>query len=249
MQLSPNKSRPQFNPLLKVILALGGILGITMIASIIEFLYVAGIFITLCLIINVRMGHILRSIRAVISWTMFFFIIHILFTFYSQADNRLLHILFDESIVLLRFIGLAGVMGVVREGVNIQALVDSIKTVVDRLRVKSRLIEDFLQTLRLIMLFIPHVIGEYRSLERFNSALGFMAPSSLVEKVRFYGGNLAPVMSRSLARAYQIGAVMNVRGYGRVIPRGQLTPVSVTLVDIGLATVSLLLLTSVLWIF
>jgi energy-coupling factor transporter transmembrane protein EcfT len=241
MQLSVNKSRPRFNPLLKVILALGGILGITMIASIIEFLYVAGIFITLCLIINVRMGHILRSIRAVISWTMFFFIIHILFTFYSQADNRLLHILFDESIVLLRFIGLAGVMGVVREGVNIQALVDSIKTVVDRLRV--------LQTLRLIMLFIPHVIGEYRSLERFNSALGFMAPSSLVEKVRFYGGNLAPVMSRSLARAYQIGAVMNVRGYGRVIPRGQLTPVSVTLVDIGLATVSLLLLTSVLWIF
>ncbi|MFC1618403.1 energy-coupling factor transporter transmembrane component T family protein [Candidatus Neomarinimicrobiota bacterium] len=250
-EMLPSSDIPhqKFNPLVKVILVFGGLLGITMSTSFIEFFYVAGIYTALCLIIKVKMVYILRSIRIVIPWALFFFIIHLVFIRLSHPRTALSQLLFGELIVLLRIIGLAGVMGILRKGMNAQSLVDSVKTLSDRLGIKSRFIEDFLQTLRLILLFIPQVIREYRSLERFNLALGFKPPSNLREKIRFFGGNLLPVMSRSLSRAHQVGTVMSLRGYGQVIPRGQLTPVSFTLTDIGLTMGSLFLLTSVSWMF
>ena len=249
IQPSTSVAHQQYNPIVKVILAFCGLVAITISGNVIEFLYVAAIFILLSSILRVKPASILLSIRLIIPWVLFFFIIHLIFVQLSHPGIRFRQILSRELIVLLRFVGLAGVMGILRNGMNAQSLVDSIKTLSDRLGIKSRLIEDFLQTLRLIFLFIPQVIREYRILERFNLALGFRPPSSLREKISFLGGNLIPVMSRSLARAQQVGAIMSLRGYGQVIPRGQLTPISITLPDIGLTLAGIFLLTSVLWIF
>ena len=249
--VQPGRSvaHPQYNPIVKIILAVSGLLAITMSADVIEFLYVAGIFIVLCMILRVKLTNILKSIRLIMPWILIFFVIHLIFVQLSHPSIGFSQILYRELIVLLRFIGLAGVMGILRDGMNAHSLVDSIKTLSDRLGISSRLIEDLLQTLRLILLFIPQVIREYRMLERFNLALGFKSPSNLREKISFFGGNLMPVMSRSLARAQQVGAVMGLRGYGQVIPRGQLTPISFKRLDIGLTLGGLFLLTSVLWIF
>ncbi|MFB0517338.1 MAG: hypothetical protein ACETWG_12150 [Candidatus Neomarinimicrobiota bacterium] len=182
-------------------------------------------------------------------WTVGFFLIHLVFSYIALPHSDLVAFLKDESIILLRFIGLAGVMGVLREGVKAQSLIDSLKTLVDRLHIKSRLAEDLLQTLRLVLVFIPQVMQEYRSLERFNLALGFTPPDTLREKVRFYGGNLLPVMSRSLTRAQQLGEVMRLRGYGLVIPRGQLTPLPFKFQD-GMAVVVItVLLGCAGWVF
>jgi energy-coupling factor transporter transmembrane protein EcfT len=250
-EMLPSSNIPpqKFNPLVKIILVFGGLLGITMSTSYFELLYTAGIFTALSLIIKVRIVYILRSIRIVIPWALVFFMIHLIFVYLSPPRTRFSQILFEELIVFLRIIGLAGVMGILRKGMNAQSLVDSVKTLSVRLGIKSRMIEDFLQTLRLILLFIPQVIREYRSLERFNLALGFKPPSNLREKIKFFGGNLLPVMSRSLSRAHQVGRVMSLRGYGLVIPRGQLTPVAFTLTDLGLTLGGLFLLTSVSWMF
>lgn len=185
----------------------------------------------------------------ILPWTVIFFLIHLVFSKLSEPQVGWLSILQAEAIVLFRFIGLAGAMGVLREGVGAESLVDSMKTLIDRFGIRSHFAEDLLQTMRLILIFIPEVMREYRSIERFNLALGFDPPVTLRQRIGFYGGNLLPVMSRSLSRARQLGEVMNLRGYGQVLPRGQLSPLAFRIRD-GLAVLAITALPgSVLWVF
>ena len=247
--LQGTRRSERYNPLVKVALALAGLLAVSLSRDPAQVAYVAAMFLGLCLILGLRLGPLGRSVMVMLPWTLLFFAIHVAFSSLTEPQLAVGGVLRREFIVLLRFIGLAGVMGVLREGVDAQSLVYSIKTVLDRLRIRSRLAEDLLQTLRLILVFIPQVMREYRSLERFNQALGFAPPRTLREKVRFYGGNLLPVMSRSLARAYQLGEVMSVRGYGQVIPRGQLTPLPFRFRDGALVAATVVLLGSSGWVF
>ena len=228
---------------------MAGLLSISLSRDLYQFAYVATVFLLLCLALGLRLAPLGRSIRLILPWTLVFFAVHLAFSYLYGPQPGLGGILRQEFIVLLRFIGLAGVMGVLREGMDAQSLVDSIKTLMDRLRVRSRRVEDFLQTLRLILVFIPQVMREYQSLERFNLALGFTPPGTLRERVKFYGGNLLPVMSRSLARARQLGGIMTLRGYGRVIPRGQLTPLPFKFQDGAAVVVIAGLLGSSGWVF
>ncbi len=247
--LSAGMQRERHNPLVKVTFAVLGLLAVSLSRDILHFAYVTAVFLVLCLLLGLRLAPVGRSVRVMLPWMLVFFGIHLVFSSLAAPQTDLVGLLARESIVLFRFIGLAGVMGVLREGMDAQCLVDSIKTLMDRLHIRSRLAEDLLQTLRLILVFIPQVVREYRGLEQFNLALGFAPPGTLREKVGFYGGNLLPVMYRSLTRAHQLGQVMSLRGYGRVIPRGQLTPLPFRYRD-GMAVVAITVsLGSSAWVF
>lgn len=229
------------NPLVRVMLAMAGLLAVLGSPDPAHFVVVVAAFLTLCLLLGIGLVPLWLSLRLMLPWTLLFFAIHVGFSLFAAPGLGLVAVLKRESMVLLRFAGLALVMGSLRGGLPAQALVDSLKTLLDRLRIRSRLAEDLLQTVRLILVFIPQVVREYRSLERFHLALGFRPPGRLSQRVRFYGINLLPVMSRSLDRARQLGVVMSLRGYGRVIPRGQLTPQPLTVRD-GLATLAIAVL-------
>lgn len=245
---TPEESQPdlqlesKYNPLVRITLAIAGLLAVSLSGNILQLVYVAVAFLLLCLFLRLHFKSMWRSIRIMLPWTLIFFTIHLGFAYYTSPQLGLGFVIKDELIVLLRFIGLTGVMGILRDGLDAQALVDSIKTLIDRLRIRSRRAEDFLQTLRLILVFVPQIMEEYRNLEQLNSALGFTAPNTLKDKIKFYGGNLLPVMSRSLGRARQLGAVMSLRGYGLAVPRGQLTPLPLRLQDgMAIAIISALL--------
>lgn len=237
------------NPLVRIMLALAGVLAVSLSTEWRELAYTAATFLTLTFFLGLSLRLVLDSVRLMLPWTLLFFAIHIGFTWFANPDGGLVPVLAGESIILLRFIGLSAVMGVLREGLSAQRLVDSLKTLLDRSGISSPLAEDLLQTFRLILVFIPQVQREYRGLERFNRALGFEPPATLPDKVRFYGGNLLPVLSRSLDRAEQLGEVMVLRGYGRLAPRGQLSPVPFRAADIAWTVCILLLLGSGRWLF
>ncbi len=236
------------NPLVRVVLATAGLLAVSLSPGSAHFSVVVVAFLALCLLLGIGLVPLWRSVRIMLPWTLLFFGIHLAFSTFLDPGAGLAAILRRELIVFLRFIGLALVMGSLREGLSGRDLVDSLKTLVDRLGIRSRGAEDFLQTLRLVLVFIPQVAQEYHSLERFNLALGFAPPRRFVEKIRFYGNNLLPVMSRSLARARQLGVVMSLRGYGRVIPRGQLTPRPLAARDGFAVVVIVVLLGSAQWV-
>ncbi len=226
----------QYNPLVRITLALAGLLAVSLSGNILQLVFIAAVFLLFCLILRLQFRSMWRSIRIMLPWTLIFFTIHLGFAYYTSPQLGLGVTIKDESIVLFRFIGLTGVMGILQDGLEAQALVDSLKTLIDRLRIRSRRAEDFLQTFRLILVFLPQIMEEYRNLEQLNSALGFTNPNTLKDKIKFYGGNLLPVMSRSLTRARQLGTVMSLRGYGLAVPRGQLTPLPLRLQD-GIAIV------------
>ncbi|MEE9466363.1 MAG: energy-coupling factor transporter transmembrane component T [Candidatus Neomarinimicrobiota bacterium] len=239
----------EHNPLVRIILALAGVLAVSLSTEWRELAYTAVTFLALTFFLSLSLRPVLDSVRLMLPWTLLFFAIHVGFTWLADTGRSLVPVLAGESIILLRFIGLSAVMGVLRVGLSAQRLVDSLKTLLDRTRRSSPMAEDLLQTFRLILVFIPQVQREYRGLERFNRALGFAPPATLPKKVRFYGGNLLPVLSRSLDRAEQLGEVMVLRDYGRVVPRGQLSPLPFRTADTAWTVCILLLLGSGRWLF
>ncbi len=241
--------RSDHNPLVRIILALAGLLTVSLAADWQHLAYYATSFLALTILLGLSVRPILGSMRLMLPWTLLFFSVHVLFTWILAPGRGFRSVLTGEAIILGRFIGLSGVMGVLLVGISAQRIVDSLKTLLDKSRWHSRWAEDLLQILRLILVFIPQVRREYARLERFNRALGFASPANLGQKVRFYGGNLLPVLSRSLARADQLGVVMEQRGYGRVVPRGQLTPVPFRTADTGWTVAILVLLGGGGWFF
>jgi energy-coupling factor transporter transmembrane protein EcfT len=215
---------------------------------VLQIMYVAIAFLLLCLFLGIHVRPIWQNIRMMLPWATFFFVIHVFFFASVRPEMTFIAAARHEAIVLCRLAGLSGVMGSLRDGIDAQALVDSLKTLMDRIGLRSRLAEDALQTLRLILVFIPQVLQEYKSLEYFNRALGFATPSTLRLKVQFYGGNLLPVLSRSLERARRLGEGMRLRGYGQVIPRGQLTPLPFGVWDAMLVLFIAVLLGSAWWV-
>ncbi len=221
----------QPNPLVRVVLVLSGLLAVSLAPDPAQLGLILVVFVVLCLPLGVGLSPLWVSVRIMLPWTLLFFGIHLGFSLFLDPDLEVVDVVKREIMVLLRFMALALVMGSMTGGLSAQNLVDSLKTLLDRWHIRSRRAEDFLQTVRLILVFIPQVTREYRSLERFHRALGFAPPQGLAARVRFYGHNLLPVMSRSVDRARQLGVIMNLRGYGQVIPRGQLTPVPFRLAD------------------
>ncbi len=238
----PPGFRGDHNPLVRIILALAGLLTVSLAADWQQLAYSTSCFLALTMLLGLSVRPIVGSVRLMLPWTLLFFTVHVLITWLVEPGQGFRSVIAGEAIILARFIGLSAVMGVLREGISAQRIVDSLKTLLDKSRWHSRRAEDLLQILRLILVFIPQVRREYARLERFNRALGFAPPANLGQKVRFYGGNLLPVLSRSLARADQLGVVMDQRGYGRVVPRGQLTPVPFRTADTGWTLAILVLL-------
>ncbi len=221
---------------------MAGLLSVSLAANWQQLAYSGVCFLALTLLLGLSVRPMVGSVRLMLPWTLLFFTVHLMFTWKLAPGRDFKSVLTGETIILARFIGLSAVMGVLLVGLSAQRIVDSLKTLLDKSRWHSRRAEDLLQILRLILVFIPQVRREYARLERFNRALGFAPPANLGQKVRFYGGNLLPVLSRSLARADQLGVVMEQRGYGRVVPRGQLTPVPFRAADSGWTLAILVLL-------
>ena len=236
------------NPLVRVVLALGGLLAVSLASDQLRLLYTAAIFLALCGLYRYNMVPIFRSIRTMLPWSIIFFSIHLVFFTLTQPDVDFRHAFQSEVIVLGRFIGLSGVMGILREDLQGQNLINSIKTLIDRTGLVSRLAEDGLQMLRLTLFFIPQVGREYEKLERFNRALGIEPGNSLRGRITFYSAHLLPVLEQSLARAHQLGEIMILRGYGTVIPRGQLEPVPFTGLDFLKVIFIMLTLSSSRWV-
>ena len=237
------------NPLVRIILALAGLLTVSLAADWLQLAYSTVCFLVLTISLGLSVRPIVGSVRLMLPWTVLFFTIHVLFTWAVEPGRSFSSVISGEAIILARFIGLSAVMGVLLVGMGAQRIVDSLKTLLDKSRWHSRRAEDLLQILRLILVFIPQVRREYGRLERFNRAFGFTPPANLGQRVRFYGANLLPVLSRSLARADQLAVVMDQRGYGRVVPRGQLTPVPFRAADSGWTVAIMLLMGGGQWLF
>lgn len=237
-----------FNPLVPLLLGLAGIVCVSLSASPLEAAAVLTLFGALAYAVGLKLSGGLSATRVMLPWALVFFAVHVGFTQLASTGTPLARTALSESVVLARLMGLTLILGTVRSGLAAQGLIDSLKTVLDRLHIRSRRAEDFLQTVSLTLAFIPHVQTEYAQLERFHRALGFAPPRTFRQRISYYGSYLVPVLSRSLDRAQQVGAVMALRGYGQVIPRGQLRPERFTWRDGFAAAGATMLLGGVLWL-
>ncbi len=246
--MASDRLTPAWNPLVPLGLGLLGVLAMSLARHPAEIGALLLLFSGLSLALKFSLRGGLGDAALMLPWATLFFGIHIGFTVWGAEGLTIRSALAREIIVLLRLLGLSLVIGTVRAGLQAQRLIDSLKTGLDRLGIRSHLGEDLLQTMSLMLAFIPQVQKEYRELARFHQALGFRRPAGLRERTLYYGGHLATVLSRSMERARQVGQVLQLRHYGEVVPRGQLTPEPFRRRD-GAALISgMMVLGAALWV-
>ena len=76
----------EHNPLVRVALALGGILSISLAGNVVQVLYIALVFLVLCQLLGVHLRPIWHNIRMMLPWATLFFLIHIFFIDNPQTE-------------------------------------------------------------------------------------------------------------------------------------------------------------------
>lgn len=123
---------------------------------------------------------------------------------------------------------------------NLTSLIDSLRTLWSKTGIKWRVIEDGFQLLYLTFRFFPTCQDDIRNYGNFEKALGFPSDNGRWGSVKRYATKLPALIAVSFRRAEQLGWAMEVRDYGRIIPRGIASPVPFTVIDGMALTIALL---------
>ena len=153
----------------------------------------------------------------------------------AVSSDFLLTIIAQAIWAAARIVFLVSAMSVFLELVPSFILIDAVRTVWYRFRLKWRRVEDLFQLFDLVFRFLPMVTAEVKALMALEKSLSFTPSHSRREKIRKVAKHLPTLIVNCLNKAGQIAVAMEGRGYGTVLPRSVATPVEFTQRDIIVA--------------
>ena len=129
------------------------------------------------------------------------------------------------------------------ELVSSAELIDALRTLWFRLKLKWRPVEDIFQLFDLTLRFFPMVMEEVKALMGMEKALGIETSKSRWSQIKKVAEHLPTLVFICIHRAEQIGLAMEGRGYGKVLPRTVAWPVHFGLWDGIILMVALFFIT------
>lgn len=122
-------------------------------------------------------------------------------------------------------------MSVFLELIDPSDLMDAFRFFWLKTGLKWRWVEDFFQLIYLTLRFFPTFQEEVNNNRNFKKALGLPEPAGKIEMIKQTALYLPNLISNSMHRATNLGFAMEVRGYGKVIPRGIAKSYSLRFID------------------
>lgn len=173
---------------------------------------------------HARPKQLWKQVRVVIRSLPILFALYALFSI-LLAGKPLVAALALSAETAGRFLGMAAALALFLEVTPGLVLVDALRTVWSGWGVKSRVAEDFFQWIYLTLRFYPTMTAEVAELRASQAAMGLPLPKNRREEVRQFARDLPTLWTVMVRRARTIGELMEMRGYGLVLPRGVAFPV------------------------
>ena len=104
-------------------------------------------------------------------------------------------------------------------------ILDALRTLWRKTGISSRKIEDFFLLLYLTFRFYPLLREEVRTISSLGKALGLPSDQGKIKQVKRTASYLPGMIMNCLHRADNLALAMEIRGYGRFLPRGLVNPI------------------------
>lgn len=111
-------------------------------------------------------------------------------------------------------------------------LLDALRTLWYRSRIRWRHMDDFFLLIYIALRFFPILKEEITGFMDADRALGLPERRGKLAQVRRWTVSLPGVIASCLNRADNLGMAMEIRGYGRILPRGIASPFSFSHADL-----------------
>ena len=156
--------------------------------------------------------------------------IPILFLFYITISIFFFNITFHDifltvSISAFRIILMVFCMTLFLEINDAMMILDALRTLWRKTGISSRKIEDFFLLLYLTFRFYPLLREEVRTISSLGKALGLPSDQGKIKQVKRTASYLPGMIMNCLHRADNLALAMEIRGYGRFLPRGLVNPI------------------------
>lgn len=124
----------------------------------------------------------------------------------------------------VRIVLLMGATSVFLEAVNSADLLDALRTLWVRSGFRWRPVDDFFLLVYIAFRFFPILKEEVDGFINADRALGIPRRQGRLGQIRRWTAGLPGIIASCLTRADNLGMIMGIRGYGRVLPRGIASP-------------------------
>ena len=165
-------------------------------------------------------------------WKYFPFTGLIFFTISFIVSDRLISvIIYDVTLATIRLLVLVSVMTVYTLQTYSQDIITALRSLWFKMNLKWRWVEDLLLFFDMTIRFFPTFKEEWQQMERSQKSLSFSTTDSFSAKAFQVAQFIPDFIILNLNKAESITRVMEMRGYGKVIPRSVFPFVRFTLLD------------------
>ena len=153
-------------------------------------------------------------------WKYFPFTGLIFFTIsFLVSDRPIPVIIYDVTLATIRLLVLVSVMTIYTLQTNSQDIITALRSMWFKMNLTWRWVEDLLLFFDMTIRFFPTFKEEWRQMERSQKALSISASESFTEKAMQVAQFIPDFIILNLNKAESITRVMEMRGYGKAIPR------------------------------
>ena len=189
-----------------------------------QYVWLLIILLVPAFLMNVSFRSIVRRVRHILLF------LPILFIFYVGlslilSENTFAGTIQAISISTARILLIIFSMALFLELTHSMTILDSLRTLWWRAGIQSRRMEDFFQLLYLTFRFFPILREEVQTVSSLEKAFGLPPVQRRFKQIKQIASYLPGFVVDCLQRADHLAMAMEIRGYGRVLPRGIANPI------------------------
>ena len=173
---------------------------------------------------------VLKRINPIIKFYPILFVLYIGFSSVLTTDSIDI-ILINICIASIKILLMISIMAFYLEQSKPSKILIALRSLWSKLNISWRVVEDLFLFFELTLRFLPTFQNEWESIKRGKVALGLQTVSTKRDQIRDMIKILPGIILRNYKRSEETSKMMQLRGYGKQIPRGIVYPVKFTLND------------------
>ena len=173
---------------------------------------------------------VLKRINPIIKIYPILFVLYIGFSSVLTTDS-IDTILINICIASIKILLMISIMAFYLEQSKPSKILIALRSLWSKLNISWRVVEDLFLFFELTLRFLPTFQNEWESIKRGKVALGLQTVSTKRDQIRDMIKIIPGIILRNYKRSEETSKMMQLRGYGKQIPRGIVYPVQFTLND------------------
>ena len=158
------------------------------------------------------------------------------------TSKPILEVILEVAFATFRILITINIMSLYIVQTKSDDIIIAIRSIWYRLKLNWRLIDQFLLFLEMTIRFFPSFQNQWMNLERSQKALSISNNKRKIKNIKHIANDIPGFIILNLEKTETITDVMTMRGYGENIPRSIFPFIKYSILDFGIAIISLIII-------